>query len=382
MPKPKVFISYAHRDEPEFPGRDDVKWLSYVKAHLAPLRDAADVEFWAESGLLGSQDWETRIFAAIDTCDIFILCVSANSLGSTFITKNEVPRILDRQQRNGSPETPALYPILITPCGGLRAYDWLRAPNIRPKDSKALSEFERTAGKNERDTVMASIADELVKLTKQIETITTPSSETLPRVGTTALPTIPLTPERRIVDVYLDMPSQDACRVVLDFGFIERAVTTIKPRGRGEVQVVFGVQAATLTTTISSGRITEFRTGFAQGYRPPRTSVIVQPSAGRTIRHFDIRSCDGGILSGNPLLDTGEHGAIELFSIEGAAIDLTISAQVKLDISGLQVEEEDQVCTSAASKTARASQLRALALLVMKKHGSTYDLGGYPDDAT
>lgn len=376
MPKPKVFISYAHRDEPEFPGRDDVKWLSYVKGHLAPLSDAADVEFWADTDLLGSQDWEKRIFAAIDACDIFILCVSANSLGSTFITKKEVPRILERQQQNGSSETPAFYPILITPCGGLRTFDWLRAPNMRPKDRKALSEFERTGGKNERDTVMAGIVDELVKLAKQIESITTPLSETQPRVGTPVLPAIPLTPERRIVDGYLDMPSQAANRVVLDIGFIERAVTTIKPRGRGEVRVVFGVQAATMTTTISSGRITEFRTGFAQGYRPPRTSVIVQPSAGRTIRHFDIRSCDGGTLSGNPLLDTGEHGAIELFSIEGATPDLTISAQVKLDISGLQVEEEDQVCLSAADQAARASQLRALAQLVLKKHGSTYELGG------
>ena len=388
MPKPKVFISYAHSDEPELPGRDDVKWLGYVKGHLAPLSYAADVEFWADRDLFGSQDWEKRIFAAIDACDIFILCVSANSLGSPFITKKEVPRILERQRQNNSTEIPALYPILITPCGGLDGFDWLRTPNMRPKDRKALSEYERTAGKNERDTVMASIVNDLAQLARKLPA---GQAQLTPLAPSQILqPTAPvrLSEQRRIVDGNIYLPSQASNRVVLEIGFIPRAVATIKPKGKAKsrarkpVRVVFGVSAASLTATISSGRIAEARTEFARGHNPPSTAVIVQPAAGRTMRYFDIHSCDGGTLSGNPLRDAGETGDVELFSIDGAEPDLTVTAQVSIDFSGLQVEEEDQVCASEQDQATRASQLRALAKLVLKKHGSSYQLGGYPDDKT
>lgn len=168
MPKPKVFISYAHGDEPEDRGRDGIQWLTYVKDHLAPLIDAADVEFWSDTDLLGSQDWETRIFAAIDACNIFILLVSPQSLGSDFIKSKEIPRILERQAINGSAETPALYPILLIPCAGLRSYPWLRTPNMRPKGGKALSEYEMTAGKDERNRVMAGIANDIARVAQAV----------------------------------------------------------------------------------------------------------------------------------------------------------------------------------------------------------------------
>ena len=380
MTTPKVFISYAHLDEPE--GRDEVKWRTYVESHLRPLERTAQVTPWSDVNLHGSQDWEARILAAIDACDIFVLLVSPNALGSAFITEKEVPRILKRQRQNNSTETPAFYPILITPCGGLDGFDWLRTPNMRPKDRKALSEYERTAGKNERDRVMASIVNDLAQLARKLPAGQAQPAPPVP--GRTPQPTapVPLSGQRRIVDGNVYMPSQASNRVVLEIGFIPRAVVTIKPKGKAKprarkpVRVVFGVSAASLTTTISSGRISEARTEFAKGHNPPRTAVIVQPAAGRTMRYFDIHSCDGGTLSGNPLRDAGEAGDVELFSIDGAEPELTVTAEVSIDFSGLQVEEEDQICTTEQDQAARASQLRALAKLVLKKHGSCYQLGG------
>ncbi|MCC5993973.1 MAG: toll/interleukin-1 receptor domain-containing protein [Rhodobacteraceae bacterium] len=380
MTTPKVFISYAHLDEPE--GRDEVKWRTYVECHLRPLQKTAQVTFWSDDNLRGSQDWQARILAEIDSCDIFVLLVSPHSLGSDFITKTEVPRILDRQRRNSSTEVPAFYPILITPSGGLDGFRWLRTPNMRPKGRKALSQYEHTEGKNERDTVMARIVDDLAKLARELTAGHAQPAAPTPNPAQQPISPVLLSKQRRIVDGNLYTPSQDPNRVVLEIGFIPRAVATINPKGnaksraRKPVRVICGVSTASVTATISSGRITEARTEFAKGHNPPRTAVIVQPAAGRMIRYFDIHSCDGATLSGNPLRDAGETGDVELFSIEGADPDMTVTAQVNIDFSGLQVEEEDQVCTSEMDQAARASQLRALAKLVLKKHGSAYQLGG------
>ena len=45
--KPILFISYAHADEPERPGPDEIKWLSFVTGYLRPAVKHGAVEILA-----------------------------------------------------------------------------------------------------------------------------------------------------------------------------------------------------------------------------------------------------------------------------------------------------------------------------------------------
>jgi hypothetical protein len=42
--KPRIFISYAHADEPEKPAEGETKWLSFVRGHLGPAVKHGAVE--------------------------------------------------------------------------------------------------------------------------------------------------------------------------------------------------------------------------------------------------------------------------------------------------------------------------------------------------
>ena len=47
--KPKIFVSYAHADEPEKPAADDVKWASFVIGYLRPADKHGIIELWIET---------------------------------------------------------------------------------------------------------------------------------------------------------------------------------------------------------------------------------------------------------------------------------------------------------------------------------------------
>ena len=38
--KPRIFISYAHADEPEKPAEGEIKWASFVTGYLRPADQA------------------------------------------------------------------------------------------------------------------------------------------------------------------------------------------------------------------------------------------------------------------------------------------------------------------------------------------------------
>ncbi len=168
--KPFVFVSYAHADEPQHPRDHEMQWLSYVKEHFAPLEKQGLVEYWTDQNTLGAQDWDKRIHEALARCDIFVLLVSPKSLASTFIVDTEVQTILDRQKASGSTESPLLFPIVIRAVDDkvLNLYPWLKTPNRRPRDGKALSDFENTAGLDVRGRAMAGIVGEVASLIGQL----------------------------------------------------------------------------------------------------------------------------------------------------------------------------------------------------------------------
>ena len=159
LSKPVIFISYSHKDEPEHPGPDEVKWRTYVVSHLQPAVKNGICEIWVDNDIEGGEDWRAAIEKKLNTCDVCILLVSRYALSSDFILDVEVKRMLERRETDGVP----IYPIVLSPFA-TAVVPWLMAMNLRPGEGKPLSTFAIA----DRDTKMAEIVNELAGIADKI----------------------------------------------------------------------------------------------------------------------------------------------------------------------------------------------------------------------
>jgi TIR domain len=160
--KPRIFISYAHADEPEKPAEGEVKWLSFVERYLRPALKQGAVEIWIDRLMRGGDPWNPEIERRLRDCDIFILLVSPNSLSSDYVVDKEIAIIRERQTNR---EDIHFYPLVVTPTpeAGL---DLVRDLNLRPRDGKPFSDYElsdRYRHINEAANEIAAIAKEIAK---------------------------------------------------------------------------------------------------------------------------------------------------------------------------------------------------------------------------
>jgi TIR domain len=102
----------------------------------------------------------------MERADVAVLLVSANSLTSKFILKEEIRRLLERRKAEGL----HVFPVILKACTWQRV-PWLAAMQVRPRDGRALAGFEG----NKRDEQLAKIADEVLTLLSA-----EPSQEELP----------------------------------------------------------------------------------------------------------------------------------------------------------------------------------------------------------
>ena len=173
MSKPTVFISYSHLDE---------EWKDWLVRHLAVSQKQGHLELWHDRMIGAGEDWERQIQEAMNAASVAILLVSANSLTSDFILRDEVSRLLDRRAREGL----RIFPVVIKPCDW-EAVDWLRRMNLRPKDGKPLS----GGSEHEVDQALAEIAREVRTLLNQ-----TASSLTGQSAQTSSSRFVPLGPDK------------------------------------------------------------------------------------------------------------------------------------------------------------------------------------------
>ena len=88
MPRPKVFVSYSHKDE---------KALEQLLRFLRPLVREGLLGAWTDTGLQGGADWKREIEEALAAATVAVLLISQDFLDSDFIVKEEMPRILERE---------------------------------------------------------------------------------------------------------------------------------------------------------------------------------------------------------------------------------------------------------------------------------------------
>ncbi|MCD1116291.1 leucine-rich repeat domain-containing protein [Chryseobacterium turcicum] len=101
----KIFISYSHQDK---------YWLNRIKTHLNVLKHSLNIEIdvWDDEKLMTGDDWEEKINESLNNAGIAIFVISTDFLASEFITKKEVPIILENAKKKGV----KIMPIIVEPC--------------------------------------------------------------------------------------------------------------------------------------------------------------------------------------------------------------------------------------------------------------------------
>jgi hypothetical protein len=146
MTQPTVFISYSHKDE---------EWKDRLVTQLGVLQQQGLLDLWDDRRIGVGEDWHPAIQAAMATASVAILLVSANFLTSQFILGEEVPRLLERREKEGL----HVFPIIVKPCAWQQV-NWLARIQVRPRDGRPLS-----AGSDHQiDADLAAIATEVYKL--------------------------------------------------------------------------------------------------------------------------------------------------------------------------------------------------------------------------
>ncbi|HMA72416.1 MAG TPA: TIR domain-containing protein [Xanthobacteraceae bacterium] len=160
LPKPIIFISYSHKDEPEHPRDGEIQWLSFVRTYLQPAVKHDIIRLWVDRHMPGGADWDPEIERNLSECDIFVLLVSANSMASDYIVDREIAIIRERQAKG---EEVHFYPLLLTPTpdAGL---DKVKDKNLRPRDGQPFSGYSH----HERLKHMTEAANEIAKIAKEI----------------------------------------------------------------------------------------------------------------------------------------------------------------------------------------------------------------------
>lgn len=142
---PRVFLSYSHRDE---------AWKDRLMRHLTVLEEQRLVELWEDRRIEAGGAWERQIEEAIEASNVAVLLVTASYLTSRFILDVEIPRLIERRDREGI----QIFPIIVEPCCWDRV-DWLARLNLRPRDGKALA----AAGSDQVEALLAALSGEILE---------------------------------------------------------------------------------------------------------------------------------------------------------------------------------------------------------------------------
>ena len=150
MTTPTVFISYSHKDE---------AWKDLLVSHLGVLEHEGLLDLWDDRRIGAGEDWEKEIEEAMAKANVAILLVSRHFLTSNFILEEEVPRLMERREKEGV----RIFPIIAKPCAWNQV-KWLSRMNLRPKDGKPLSGGDE----HQIDTDLAAIAEEVAAIIERV----------------------------------------------------------------------------------------------------------------------------------------------------------------------------------------------------------------------
>ena len=88
----QIFISYSHKDK---------RWLDEHLVTLAPHIRAQRLDVWADTRIGPGSLWRDAIRDALSRASVAVLLVSRHFLASDFIANEELPSILEAQEKEG-----------------------------------------------------------------------------------------------------------------------------------------------------------------------------------------------------------------------------------------------------------------------------------------
>lgn len=122
-----IFISYSHKDE---------AWKDALQRHLKVLQTHNAFSIWDDRQIEVGANWLPAIEGAIEQAKVALLLVSSDFLTSEFVTRQEIPRFLQRREAEGL----QVVPIIIRPCAWMTV-PWLAALQGGTKDNRPLAQF-------------------------------------------------------------------------------------------------------------------------------------------------------------------------------------------------------------------------------------------------
>ncbi|MCX6581041.1 MAG: toll/interleukin-1 receptor domain-containing protein [Candidatus Aminicenantes bacterium] len=148
----KIFISYSHQDK---------NWKDLLVKQLKVLSLEDFYDIWDDQRIDVGEDWKPKIEQAISDADIAILIVSADFLVSNFIRKEEIPRLLERREKEGL----WVIPLFVKPCSW-KKIEWLSKIQGEPRNNKTLAELDIGG---QADRILVELAEKIIEKI-QVET--------------------------------------------------------------------------------------------------------------------------------------------------------------------------------------------------------------------
>jgi|GEM_PF-3470096 len=147
MARTKLFISYAHEDNP---------WRVKVVSNLGVLSRKSLIDIWDDQKLDAGENWRAKINDAMGRARIALLLISTPFLNSDFIQKKEIPKLFRRHESDGM----TIYPLLIKYCLW-EEVRWLKRMQIRPDGAKPVSDHGKI------DKVLTEVAREIARIVRK-----------------------------------------------------------------------------------------------------------------------------------------------------------------------------------------------------------------------
>jgi hypothetical protein len=142
----KIFVSYSHRD---------TKWVDRLQVHLRPMERDGLIQRWDDRLIQPGRNWRDEIRSAIEAAKIAILIISADFLASEFISRNELPPLLQSAKERGT----HILPILVSPSRFVSTASLSSFQAFNPP-SKPLSAMTGT----QREMLFVSVADKIEQM--------------------------------------------------------------------------------------------------------------------------------------------------------------------------------------------------------------------------
>ena len=139
----KIIISYSHKDR---------QWLNRLRTHLAFLEQQGLIDLWDDTQIAAGAHWRQAITGALSNANFALLLISADFLASNFITREELPQILQHLSQGQL----RILPLILSPCLFEESLLGNYQP-FNPAQPLALLSFA------EQENVLVRVAREILK---------------------------------------------------------------------------------------------------------------------------------------------------------------------------------------------------------------------------